>query len=170
MSSKLLSKCSFAVVMSGALLALAQVPAQAHNIDLDTVAPDVLDHYLTVELRAMYTRKGLKPNGVYSLSVLKAAILYALSDEGDDEGEEAFIDTAELDDEMDEADTNLDAEIGGAMQEADRQASSHVLRIVKAAFNELEIAAGGRLPANVAERFAKDMVHQDVYCCQKKKP
>lgn len=171
-----LKKWSRAGVLTGALLALALLPVQAHNVKLDTVEPDVLERYLTLELHAMYEARQHNPNPLdpaqsYPLNVLRDEILYALSDEDDDDDDEGenFIDMEELDAEMAEAGTDLATEVDKALGVAGRRASSQVLRLVNAAFADIDIAQSNRgVKASVAERAVKDILIRDIYCCKKR--
>ena len=162
MPNRLLKKWSSAVVLTGAVLAMTAFPAQAHNIDLDTLSVEQLDYYLTLELNAIYTRHGLNPNQAYPLAVLIDEILYALSDEDDDEGDEDVIDMAELVEEMREARTTLRNEVGKALRQADAMAASPMPGMVRVGYQDLEIARNGYVRAAVAVQQTKRILIADI--------
>lgn len=97
-------------------------PDDQEEADLDTFTDEQLAQDLGAELDDIYG--DLEPDGEYPLDELQAAIMGALSDEGDEDDEqEAQIDEAQLDREMQEAGTTLVAVVKAALVEADELAS-----------------------------------------------
>ena len=110
-------------LLAGAALAFVQLPAQAIH-DLDLYEKAQLQEDLVDELDDILVSEGgqMEPDTPYDIEELRAAILDALSDRGD-EGLENEIDRADLDKEMEEAKTNVEAVLDEALAEADLAAS-----------------------------------------------
>ncbi len=104
-----------------AVLALVQLPVHTQVRDLDLLDDATLQRDLEAELDDIYT--DFDPNGQFPLEELKAAMLEALSD-GGDEGVEDEIDFEDLEADMEEADTTIDDVLDMALAEADAIASS----------------------------------------------
>ena len=110
-------------LLAGASLAFVQLPVQAMH-DLDLYEEVRLQKALYDELDDILVSKGgqMEPDALYSIEELRAAILGALSDQGD-EGLENEIDRADLDMEMEEANTTVENVLNDAVAEADLIAS-----------------------------------------------
>ena len=110
-------------LLAGASLAFVQLPVQAMH-DLDLYEEAQLQEDLVDELDDILVSEGgqMEPDALYSIEELRAAILGALSDQGD-EGLEKEIDRADLDMEMEEADTTVEDVLDEALAEADLIAS-----------------------------------------------
>jgi len=118
--SNRLFKLSLVVLAAGLGLALVQSRVQAEH-DLDSYPDSILERDLSDELDDIYTQVD-DPDGEYDLDVLKAHILDALGDNGD-EGFETEIDLADLNEEMEEAGTSLEDVVDEALARADELAS-----------------------------------------------
>jgi hypothetical protein len=126
MSHPLLRRWNLAAWLFGTWLALAQVPAYGKGIDLDDLSEEQLNKFLTIELNDMFTHRGqsktltypLDPKRSYPVHVLREAILYALSDADDDSDDDNVIDEDELAEEMEEANTTLEAVVDNALRRA----------------------------------------------------
>ena len=110
-------------LLAGASLAFVQLPVQAMH-DLDLYEEAQLQEDLVDELDDILVSKGgqMEPDALYSVEELRAAIFGALSDQGD-EGLENEIDRADLDMEMEEANTTVENVLNEALAEADLIAS-----------------------------------------------
>ena len=110
-------------LLAGTGLAFVQLPVQAMH-DLDLYEEVRLQKALYDELDDILVSKGgqMEPDALYSIEKLRTAILGALSDQGD-EGLENEIDRADLDMEMKEAKTTVEAVLDEALAEADLIAS-----------------------------------------------
>lgn len=122
------------LALAGALLLPWPATSNEHDIDLDALPTEQLDAALDAELGADdLWQFGIDVQKAYPLKVLHAAILRALSDEGDDEDEQ-IITEADLQEEMEEAGADLGEVVWHALQQADQIASrrpaSHYLRVV----------------------------------------
>jgi hypothetical protein len=91
-----------------AVLALVQLPVHTQVRDLDLLDDATLQRDLEAELDDIYA--DFDPNGQFPLEELKAAMLEALSDDGDED--------------MEEADTTIEDVLDMALAEADAIASS----------------------------------------------
>lgn len=122
MSHRILN-LSAVFILAGAGLAFVQLPVQAMH-DLDLYEEARLQQDLVDELDDILVSEGgqMEPDTLYSIEELRAAILDALSNEGD-EGLENEIDRADLDMEMEEADTTVEDVLDEALAEADLIAS-----------------------------------------------
>jgi hypothetical protein len=122
----LLKNLNPAVWLTGGLLALVQFPVHGHGIKLDTRPMDEVNRHLQTELTSGFKRHGLRNDVEYPLARLKAEILYALSDADDDEDsdDEGYIDEEELEREMKEAGTSLEAVVDEALNQANMAANS----------------------------------------------
>jgi hypothetical protein len=89
---------------------------QGQDDDLDAFTDARLDRDLEAELDDIY--EDLDPDETESLDDLRDAILSALSDDGDD-GVETEISEEDLEAEMQEAGTTLQACVGRGLQQAD---------------------------------------------------
>jgi hypothetical protein len=87
--------------------------------DLDTLSPQVLAQDLEDELDDLFDELGLHEDEQYMDKYLFDEIMIALSDQGDD-ADEDDITFEELEDEMAEASTTLQAVITGAVDAADQ--------------------------------------------------
>jgi hypothetical protein len=123
MANRLL-RLGLVVLLAGSGLGLAQSQVQAQEEaeveldDLDLMDEDELAVDLADELDDIFAR--FNPNVEYEIKVLFPAIMYALGDAGDeDDPEEAEITLAELEAEMAEQDTKLEAVVWAALLEAD---------------------------------------------------
>ena len=95
--------------------------------DLDLLDDATLQRDLEAELDDIYA--DFDPNGEFPLEELKAAMLEALSD-GGDEGVEDEIDFEDLEADMEEADTTIEDVLDMALAEADAIASSRAADVV----------------------------------------
>ena len=122
MSHRILN-LSAVFILTGAGLAFVQLPVQAMH-DLDLYKEARLQKNLNDELDDILVSEGgqMEPDASYSIEELRTAILDALSDQGD-EGLENEIDRADLDMEMKEAKTTVEAVLDEALAEADLIAS-----------------------------------------------
>jgi hypothetical protein len=111
------------LLLAGVGLAFVQLPVQAMH-DLDLYEDARLQEDLDDELDDILVSQGgqMEPDEEVSIDDLRAAILGALSDRGD-EGLENEIDRADLDMEMKEANTTVEAVLDEALAEADLIAS-----------------------------------------------
>jgi hypothetical protein len=120
-----MSRLQFAFTRVGLVVMLAFIPWSAHTQadDLDEIDDATLLRLLEAELDDIYAVFD-DPESEVSLSDLKAAMLYALGDEGDEsDPAEEQITFEELNDEMAEADTSLGEVLDDALEEADGLAS-----------------------------------------------
>lgn len=110
-------------LLAGCLALIAPGAAGAQDEDdLDLLSDEEIAAALYAELDDVY--ESLEPEEVYSVSVLYQAIMYALSDAGDDEEGEDIIDLEELNEEMSEAGDSLGHVVSGALQTADQVSDS----------------------------------------------
>lgn len=111
----------FAVAIAG--MAIVQFPVHAIH-DLDLYSDDQLNRDLYDELDDILVSQGgqMEPDEEYSIEELRTEILDALADQGD-EGLEDDIDRADLDLEMQEANTTVEEMLDDALAEADLVAS-----------------------------------------------
>ena len=126
MSHWLFKKSTVAVWLAGAWLALVQFPVYGEGIKLDKVDPGELARHIEIELNAIYTKHNhLQKDQEYDLETLKEDILWALSDDEDDNDpdDEGYVTEAELAVEMEEAHTTLEQVVVDALNQADRIAS-----------------------------------------------
>lgn len=114
---------STVILIAGAGLAYAQCPVPAKH-DLDLYSEEQLKADLYDELDDILVSQGgqMEPDEEYSIDDLRAAILKALSDEGDT-GLETEIDRCDLDTEMQEAGTTVEKVLDEALAAADLKAS-----------------------------------------------
>ena len=111
---------TWTVLVFGAGLGLGQRPVhdQAPK-NLDAFPPARLDRDLQAELDDIFV--GHDPNELVDLDELKAEIMAALSDEGDDDdAREADINLEDLEAEMEEDDTTLEDVVEEALNEVDQ--------------------------------------------------
>lgn len=87
--------------------------------DLDTFSDEQLDRDLQDELDDVFMEHA--PNAVADVATIEAAIMEALSDEGD-EGPESEISLADLEDEMHEDGTDVESVVHDAVARLDRAA------------------------------------------------
>ena len=124
MSNRLFN-LSAIILLAGAGLAYAQCPVPAKH-DLDLYSEEQLKADLYDELDDILVGQGgqMQPNGQYSIGALRAAILYALSDQGDT-GLETEIDWCDLELEMEEAKptTTVEEVLDDALAEVNANAS-----------------------------------------------
>jgi hypothetical protein len=121
MMASRLFRLGLVVFLAGSASALTQPRVRAGH-DLDTLSDAQLERDLADELDDIYGE--LDPDEEYSLDELHGAIMEALSDQGDeDDAEEAEIDEADLEGEMEEDDTTLEDVVQAALLEADEMAS-----------------------------------------------
>lgn len=111
-----LSTCSLIALFAAAILTLGPLRLHGQGDDLDSFDDARLDRDLEAELDDIY--EDLAPDRPVALATLEEAILGALSDE-DDDGDEDDISEAELEAEMEEAGTTLDACVEGGLEQAD---------------------------------------------------
>jgi hypothetical protein len=128
--------------------------------DLDSYTDAQLERDLLDELDDIYAELG-DPDGEYDLDVLKADIMDALGDAGD-EGYEDEIDMADLVDQMSEDSTTVEDVVDEALERADElsaRTESPGWRIVPVGFSGLGLSTQGhdrRSKAKVAvEQTAK---------------
>lgn len=120
--------------------------------DLDRLNNAQLAAALYAELDDVFER--LNPNGNYDLDDIFDAIMYALSDVGDDSGEQ-YVDMDDLEEEMEEAGLSLEDVVADSLQRADQVSDSGhgpILRVQR---------AGGARPA-VAVNFTQQAIVQVV--------
>lgn len=111
----------FAITIAG--MAIIQFPVQAmHDLDLYSDARLQKDLYDELDDILVSQSGQMEPDAEYSVEELHTAILDALSDQGD-EGLENEIDKADLDMEMEEANTTVEDVLNEALADADRIAS-----------------------------------------------
>ena len=126
-------RVSLVVVLIGSGLVLSG------QSDLDTLSPQELAEELEDELDDLFEDLGLHEDEQYMDKYLFDEIMIALSDQGDD-AEENDITFAELQDEMAEASTTLQAVITGAVEAADqmsfRQESSFPQIVLARSFGD----------------------------------
>jgi len=106
------------VLVSAALLIGEPVPTTARVTDLDTFTAAQLDRDLEAELDDIYD--GHDPDAAVDLDEVRQEVMFALSDEGDDDGIESEIDFEDLEAEMNEDHTTVAAVVTDALQSADR--------------------------------------------------
>ena len=152
-----------AVLLGGAGLGLGQRAVLHHQQDdLDAIPPGRLDALLQAELDDIF--EGTDPNELVDLEELKEEIMSALSDEGDDDDPaEAVIDFAELDAEMEEDETSVDAVVDEALSEVDQDAG---LTPNASGFVLVSSSIGGggfRTTRRLAVRQTKSGLRQHVY-------
>lgn len=108
-------------LLAGLLLLPAQSLAQDDPVyDLDMLNAQQLDGLLNAEIDDIFEQ--LDQNASYSVEEVAGAIMYALSDEGDN-GNENYIDFDELEAEMAEIDSSVADEVYAAVSEADDYAA-----------------------------------------------
>jgi hypothetical protein len=119
--SRHLFRLSLVVLLAGVALPLTPSRVRAAR-DLDSYSDAQLERDLAAELDDIYSQ--LEPDEEYPLDELHGAIMEALSDQGDeDDAEEAEIDEADLEGEMEEDGTTLEDVVHTALLEADEMAS-----------------------------------------------
>ncbi len=112
----------FVATILTVLLALAGTGVGTQAIDLDRLDDATLARGLVAEMDDIY--EDMAPDGDYPLDDLKAALLDALGDEGDEDDElEQEITLKALEAEMAEADTTLDDVLDRALDAADAVAT-----------------------------------------------
>lgn len=145
--SNRLFKLSMVVVVAGLGLVLVQTRGQSRvrsPHDLDSYSDEQLQTDLTDELDDIYAQVD-DPDGEYDLDVLRADILTALGDNGD-EGDEQEVDRADLNEQMEEDNTTVEAVVDEALARADDLAArrgAHSWTIVPAGFSRLSRHAQG---------------------------
>lgn len=128
-------------------------PAGAQDDDdLDLLNSQQLAAALNAELDDVY--ESLDPNSDYDLDDIFEAIMYALSDAGDDYSEQA-IDLDDLIEEMEETGVSLEDVVWNALQSADRVSDSGRGGVI------LVQRQGGAYPS-VAVRFTSGAIMQRV--------
>jgi len=105
---------SLAVILAGSGFLLS-----AQDDDLDSLTPQELAQDLEYELDDLFDELGLDEDEQYEDGYLFDEIMIALSDQGDDE-QENEITLEELQEEMKEASTTLQAVVTSAVQSADQ--------------------------------------------------
>ena len=125
--------------------------ASGSERDLDSLPPEELDEDLTAELADVFEQ--LDPNTAYPIDALYAAIMGALSDANDD-GAEDEISEADLEAEMEEAGTDLQDVVMGALRQAD-MASIGTPAVVKASTFGLQLVRAGAVRTQFAVSFTK---------------
>lgn len=146
-------------------IALSLMFMQPHTLlatELDDLSPTQLQAALDAELGDDDLRQfGVDPRKAYPLELLHEVIMQALSDEGDDDDEQ-LITLADLEEEMDEAGTNLSQVVWDALTEADRIAGlpSHGSALRKVA--QRLAREDGLTPSGTAATQAKLSVRRTV--------
>ena len=112
---------SIALLASCIVLFLPSASGAQDDIDLDQLDQGPLSYALNAELDDVYER--LNANDLYELNDIVDAIMYALSDAGDDQSEQA-IDMEDLVEEMQEAGVSLRNVVVGAVRQADQQSGN----------------------------------------------
>jgi hypothetical protein len=147
-------------LLAGAALTLGQLPVLGQADDLDSFDDARLDRDLEAELDDIYEEWG--PNEPVDLDDLGEAISSALSDDGD-EGVEDDISQEELEDEMEEAGTTLEASVERGLQQADLLASGQRrLEWAIVWVSSLGQRGNGITTAGMAVRQVKGSIRQDV--------
>jgi hypothetical protein len=123
-------------LLAGAGLAPGAYQGRADH-DLDSYSDAELIKDLTAELDDIEVGDGgqLEPDGEYALEELRSAILFALSDDGDDAAERD-IDFTDLEDEADEAGTTLEDVVDAALARADELALRAEPRVRRASVSD----------------------------------
>lgn len=118
---RLISPNALALCAACVALLLPGASGAQDDIDLDELPPQQLDYLLHAELDDVYER--LDSNSLYKLNVLVDAIMYALSDHGDDDDEQT-IDIEDLIEETNEAGVTLRAIVIYAVRSADEHSGN----------------------------------------------
>ena len=118
-----MSRVRFVVSAVCLITALALTPrlVQSQGKDPDSLDDATLQHDLEAELDDIYADHD--PDSQFELADLKEAMLEALGDEGD-EGDEEEIDFDDLEADMEEAGTTIEAVLDEALAQADAIASN----------------------------------------------
>lgn len=133
--------------------------AEEERRDLDSLPPEELDEDLTAELADVFEQLD-DPNAAYPIDELYTVIMAALSDDNDD-GAEDEISQADLEAEMEEAGTDLQNVVMGALRQADT-ASIGTLGVVKASTFGLELVRAGAVRTQFAVSFTKRALENTV--------
>lgn len=106
----------FSLVM---LLAMSGAPASAQGVDCDNLDDAIFEHYLDAELDDVTAQDA---DGSYPVDQLRDQILAALGD-GGDTGDATELSYADLEADMAEAGTTLEAVVDAALAQADETAA-----------------------------------------------